>query len=111
MRRKLYIVHGKIRYFPGFGRFGVVCKQVHDAITVGHEVNLFSHPHGDDILRRIIGNLLCLSCFEIIGPDIIGHSSPVIFPCPELPEYPVKSKLPAIWGVGTESSVGQRYFV
>ena len=103
-RRKLNIIIGKIAEFSGLFAIDIIYKQIHNAVSVGYKINIFAYPHGLNILSRIIGDILNFFCFEIINPNIICHTTLVIFPCSELAENAVVSQFRQIGRIAAESS-------
>ena len=49
--------------FLSLFRLGIVDKDVHGHVTVGDKENLVAYPHGDNVLRHIIGNVFPLFLF------------------------------------------------
>ena len=57
------------------------------------EINIVAHPHGDNVLRRIFGDVFDLFRGKIKNPDIVSHAAAIPFPGAKLPENPVISHL------------------
>ena len=106
--RELYVIIRIVRNLLGLSGFGVIDKQIHRHVTVGRKEDLIPDPHRENILSHVIRDIRYLLGFCIIDPDIIGHSSTIIFPATELTEYTVIGQLFPIWRIGTESTFGQR---
>ena len=87
----------------------VIDEDVHGHVTVGGEVDLVSHPHGEYVLGDVVGDFLDL--LPVIDPDLVGHSATIVFPCTELPHDPVVGEFPAVRGITAETSFRKRDFL
>ena len=93
-----------------FGQ-GIPAVKVHMAVPVRNVENFLSvlAPHRGYILINIVSYPLRLSTLVVKNPDIIGHTSGVSLPCPELPEYIIISQLLAIRGERCKPPIFKRY--
>ena len=99
-RRIFHIIFRKICQLLRFLALEVVAVHVHPLVlvAVGHEIDLVSVPHREDILSRILSDILCLAALKIIDPDIIRLTAAVALPCAELAEDPVIGYFLAVRG-------------
>ena len=94
-----------------FDRFG--CKVKHIKIhalggfAIGKKINAILKPHGFDFLIESINKLFGFLSFEIIGPDIITHTTPVSLPSAELAEDSVVNNFGTIRRIGSKASAGK----
>src|SRR5205814_10442468 len=61
-------------------------------------------PHRADILRGIVGQVLGRAVLEIVNPDVVRHSTAVMFPGSEFAEDPVKRHFRIVWRNRNETS-------
>ena len=107
--RILHIILRKIRQLLRFLALQVVAVHVHPLvlIAVGHEIDLVAVPHREDILSRVLGDVLRVAALKIIDPDIIGLTAAVALPCTELAEDPVIGYLLAVRRKRTPGTSGE----
>jgi hypothetical protein len=68
--------------------FGVhiIFKQVHPPVAIRKEIYIVSVPHGDDVLGFVIDDGSGFVGVEIMNPDVISHTTPVMLPVSEFTE-------------------------
>ena len=77
-------------------------------VAVGEEIDLVANPHREDVLRLVVGDVLHLLGCGIIHPDVVRHTTLVVFPRTELTHHTVIGKLFAIRRIATEATLRQR---
>ena len=87
-RWKFDIEFAVVGELAGFLAGEIVHVEVHAFIfiAVGEKINLVAVPHGDDVLRRVVGDVFDLLGCEIENPHVVGHAAAVAFPGAEFAE-------------------------
>ena len=93
---------------------GLLCAQVVGekvglpvGIALGHEVNLVAPPHGEDVLRRVVGEPRGRFCGKIIKPDLVRLPAPIALPSSELTEDTVVSHLLSVRRKAAPTTAGE----
>jgi len=109
-RRKLDVEIDELRQLPRFLRAQVAHVEVHPPILVpvGEKVNPLALPHGEDVLSRTIRKILRGLGFEVVNPDVVGHSAAIALPRAKLAKNTVVGQLLAIGRKRAEPASGQR---
>ena len=90
-RRKFDVEIFEARQLFRFLRGKIDTEQIHPAIAIGDEINfVVRSPHRADVLGRIIGQIFGRAGFEIVDPNIVGHSAAIMFPGPEFAEHAIE---------------------
>jgi len=108
-RRELDIERVIVGELAGLLGAPLVDIQVHAAVgsAVGQEVDPVAVPHGDDVLGRVVGDVLGLLRREVVDPDVVGLAAAVALPGAELAEHAVVGELLAVGGIGAEAAARQ----
>ena len=93
---ELDVVVGILRHLLRLLGASVVNKEVHRLVAVGDEKDFLTYPHGADVLRHVVRQVLHLLGLRIVKPDVIRHAATVILPVAELAEDAVVGQLPAV---------------
>ena len=105
-RRPFDVVISVLSHFLCLLGVVVVNEEVHRAVAVGTEVDFIADPHGEDILRLIVGDVFGSLGLEVMDPNLVGHAALVVFPGAELTHDAVIGHLFAIWGIGEPAAFG-----
>ena len=105
--RELDVKFLEISHFLCFTALDVIAEQVHRHVPVGSEEDLVPYPHGEDVLRVVIGYVGNLLGLGVPYPDIVGHAAAVILPRAEFAHHPVVGQFLAVWRPAAESSFGK----
>ena len=97
-----------------FDRFGCEVKHIKihalGGIAIRKKINAIFEPHRFDFLIECINKLFGFLGFEIIGPDIITHATPISLPSAELAEDAIVNNFGTIRRIRSKTSAGKRQF-
>lgn len=71
----------------------VVTKQAHLSVEVRAEIHLIDDPHLKDFLYVVVGDVLDFLQFEVVNPNIVGHTTAIVFWSEELKHLAVVGNL------------------
>ena len=90
------IIFCEVGHLAGLFRLGVIGEKIHRVVTVREEIDLVANPHREDVLCLVVGDVFYLLGSGIIDPNIICHTTLVVFPSTEFTHHAVVRKLFAI---------------
>ena len=96
---ELDVVFGEMGYLAGLTAAGVVGEQVHGHVPVAGVEDVLAHPHGENILGVVVGDVAHFSGLGIPDPDIVGHAAAVILPGAEFAHHAVVGQFFTIRGI------------
>ena len=90
-RRKFDVEIFEVGELLCFLRDKIDNKQIHPAVAIGNEIDLVVRsPHRANVLGRIVGQVFSRAGFEIVDPNVVGHSAAIMFPSSELAENAIE---------------------
>ena len=102
---ELDVVVGEVRHLDGLLGGEVVAEEVGAGRAFGDEVDAaVGGPHGEEILRGVIGDVLEFAGLQVEDPDVVGHAAAVLFPGAEFAKDAVVGDLGVIGGVGGKAA-------
>ena len=104
---ELAVVFAEVGDLLGAAADGVVGEEVHGPVPVGEVEYLVAHPHGEDVLCVVVGDLRELGGADGVDPDVVGLASAVVFPGAELAEHPVHRELLSVGREGAEAALAR----
>ncbi len=112
-RRELHVEVGETGQLSCLFRPRVVDEEIHPlvGVAVGEEVDPVASPHRDDVLRRIVRDILGRLGVEVVDPDVVGHAAAIALPRAELAEDAVVGELLAVRREGAEAAARQGQFL
>ena len=106
--REFDIVLGEVGYLFRLPGLCVVNENIHRAVAVGNEKDVITNPHGENVLSNVVRDVFYRLFPGIINPDIISHTTFVVFPGAEFAHGTIVGQLLPIWRVTAETALGQR---